>query len=478
MSAPPRGPAVRSITTVSFSVVVMAAGQGTRMRSRIPKVLHPICGRPMVHWPILAAREAGAGAIVVVGSPDGSLEPHLPEGVAHVVQPVQDGTGGAVAAALGALPTAGPVVILSGDVPLITADEVRALVAAHTAGGAAATMVTAILDDASGYGRVVRAPDGSVEQVVETKAHGDATPEQLQLREVNTGIFCFDAAALAGALPRVGTANAQGERYLPDTLPILRGDGLTVAAHVIDDPALTAGINDRVQLAQVTAVARRRILDGHMRAGVTVLDPGSTDVDATVTIGQDTILEPGTILRGATVIGAGCHVGPQVTLTDCTLGDDVTIRHAFGVQAIAHDEVTVGPYAYLRPGTVLRERAKAGTFVEIKNSDIGPGAKVPHLSYIGDADVGAGTNLGAATITANYDGRHKHRTTIGENVRSGVDVSFVAPVTIGDGAVTAAGSVITQDVPPGALGVARARQKVIQDYAARQRADAPDGSGT
>lgn len=462
---------------MSFSVVVMAAGQGTRMRSKTPKVLHTICGRPMVHWPILAAREAGAGTIVVVGSPDGSLAAHLPEGVTHVVQPVADGTGGAVAAATGELPAGQPVVVLSGDVPLITAEAVRALVDAHRESGAAATMVTAILDDATGYGRVVRAADGSVEQVVETKAHGDATPEQLQIREVNTGIFCFDAGALTGALPRVGTDNAQRERYLPDTLPILRADGLTVAAHVIHDPTLTFGVNDRVQLAHVTAVARRRILEGHMRGGVTVLDPSCTDVDATVTIGQDTVLEPGTVLRGATVVGAGCHVGPQVTLTDCTLRDNVSIRHAFGVEATAHDDVTVGPYAYLRPGTVLRERAKVGTYVEIKNSDIGPGTKVPHLSYIGDADVGEDSNLGAGTITANYDGRHKHRTTIGDRVRSGVDVSFVAPVSVGDDAVTGAGSVITDDVPAGALAIARARQSVIEDYAARQSADAPDGRG-
>jgi bifunctional UDP-N-acetylglucosamine pyrophosphorylase/glucosamine-1-phosphate N-acetyltransferase len=460
---------------VSFSVVIMAAGQGTRMRSKVPKVLHPVCGRPMVHWPIHATREAGASTIVVVGSPDGSLAAHLPDGVAHVVQPVQDGTGGAVAAASGELPDGVPVVVLSGDVPLITAEAIRALVDALRQSGAAATMATAILDDATGYGRVVRAADGSVEQVVETKAAGDATAEQLLIREVNTGIFCFDTSALLSALPRVGTANAQGERYLPDTLPILRGDGASVGAHVIDDPALTLGVNDRVQLAQVTVLARRRILEALMRSGVTVLDPASTDVDVTVTIGQDTVLEPGTVLRGTTAIGAGCHVGPQVTLTDCTLRDNVTIRHAFGTEATAHDDVTVGPFAYLRPGTVLRERAKVGTFVEVKNSDIGAGAKVPHLSYIGDADVGEGTNLGAATITANYDGRHKHRTTIGSGVRSGVDVSFVAPVTVGDGAVTAAGSVITDDVPPGALGIARARQTVIEDYAARQQDVAQDG---
>ncbi|MCW3013077.1 MAG: glmU [Solirubrobacterales bacterium] len=462
---------------MSFSVVIMAAGQGTRMHSKTPKVLHPICGRPMVHWPIHAAREAGATTIVVVGSPDGSLAEHLPEGVAHVVQPVQDGTGGAVAAASGELPHDVPVVILSGDVPLITPEAIRQLVDAHAAAGAAATMATSILDDATGYGRVVRAADGTVEQVVETKADGDATAAQRRIKEINTGIFCFDTAALLSALPRVGTANAQRERYLPDTLPILRADGRTIAAHVIDDPALTLGINDRVQLAQVTQLARRRILEGHMRAGVTVVDPASTDIDVTVTIGQDTVLDPGTILRGATVIGADCHVGPQVTLTDCTLRDSVTIRHAFGTEATAHDNVTVGPYAYLRPGTVLRERSKIGTFVEVKNSDIGPGAKVPHLSYLGDADVGADSNMGAATITANYDGTRKHRTTIGARVRSGVDVTFVAPVTVGDDAITGAGSVITRDVPPQALAIARARQTVIEDYAARKRADAPDGPG-
>ncbi len=461
---------------MSFSVVVMAAGQGTRMRSKVPKVLHPICGRPMVHWPILAAREAGAGTVVVVGAPDGSLAEHLPEGVVHVVQAVQDGTGGAGAAAVPSLPETGPVVVLSGDVPLITAPLIRALVDAHVHAGAAATMVTAVLDDPTGYGRVVRDADGHVEQVVETKAAGDARPEHLVLREVNTGIFCFEASALAAALPRVGTDNAQGERYLPDVLPILRADGETVAAHVVSDPAITEGVNDRVQLAAVTAVARRRTLEDHMRAGVTVVDPASVDVDVDVRIGPDTVLEPGTVLRGATTVGGGCRIGPQVTLTDCTLGDAVTIRHAFGTGAVADDGVTVGPYAYLRPGTVLRERAKVGTFVEIKNSDIGPGAKVPHLSYLGDADVGADSNMGAGTITANYDGRNKHRTTIGARVRSGVHVSFVAPVTVGDGAITGAGSIITHTVPAGALGIARARQQVIEDYAARQHPDSPDGA--
>jgi bifunctional UDP-N-acetylglucosamine pyrophosphorylase / glucosamine-1-phosphate N-acetyltransferase len=456
---------------VSFSVIVMAAGQGTRMRSRVPKVLHPVCGRPMVHWPVAAAREAGAARVVVVGSPGGALEGRLPDGVLLAVQPRADGTGGAVAAGLPAAGRDGAVVVLSGDVPLITGAAVRALVDAHAASGAAATMATTVLDDPAGYGRVVRAADGSVERVVETKAAGDATDAELAIREVNTGIFCFDAAALAEVIDRIGSDNAQGERYLPDALPLLRSAGGTVAAHVVDDPGLVLGVNDRVQLARVQELAQRRILEAHARAGVTVVAPGATHVDADVRIGPDTVLEPGTVLRGATRIGEGCTIGPSATLLDTTAGDGVTVLHSYTDGAVLHDGVRVGPFAYLRPGAVLRDGAKAGTFVEIKNSDIGAGAKVPHLSYVGDADVGEGTNLGASTITANYDGRAKHRTRIGARVRSSVHVSFVAPVTVGDDAYTGAGSVIVDDVPAGALGIARERQTNIEGYAARKSAD-------
>jgi len=437
----------------SFSAVVMAAGQGTRMRSATPKVLHEICGRPMVAWPVLAAREAGAERIVVVASPGVDLAAALPEGARTATQPVPDGTGGAVLAALPETQPGVPVVVLSGDVPLVSADAIARLVEAHTGSGAAATMATTILDDATGYGRVVRDGDGHVERVVETKAPGDATAQELEIREINTGIFCFDHAALSDALPRVGTDNAQGEKYLPDVLSRLRAGGLTVAAHVVDDPALVLGVNDRVHLADVTALARRRLLEEHMRAGVTIVDPSATYIDAGVVIGRDTRIEPGTTIKGATTIGEG-----------------VTIRQSYVDGATIEDGVTIGPFAYLRPGTVLRRGAKAGTFVEIKNSDIGAGTKVPHLSYVGDADVGPGTNLGAATITANYDAKakRKSRTTIGAEVRTSVDTTLVAPVSLGDGAYTAAGSVVTQDVPARALAVARARQRNVEGYADRE----------
>jgi len=288
--------------------------------------------------------------------------------------------------------------------------------------------------------------------VVETKKDGDATPEELEICEVNTGIYAFDAHALRDALPRLSTDNAQGELYLPQVLALLRADGRAVAAHRVDDPGLVLGVNDRVALSQVTALAQCAIHERHQRAGVTIVDPAATVIDVDVEIGKDTTIEPFTTIRGATRIGAGC-----------------SIRHAYIVDSVLEDGVSVGPFAYLRPGTHLREGSKIGTFVEVKSSDIGPGAKIPHLSYIGDADVGEGTNLGASTITANYDGANKHRTTIGKRVRTSVDTTLVAPVTIGDDAYTGAGSVLTEDVPPGALAMARARQENIEGYARRRR---------
>ncbi len=454
-----------------LTVVILAAGRGTRMRSSLPKMLHPLCGRPLVGWPIAAAREANAQRIVVVVSPGGELDGHLPDDIQTVEQPVANGTGGAVQAAAGQMHDGDIVVVLPGDAPLITAQAIGALLAAHTASHAAATMATMHLDDPTGYGRVVRNADadGAVERVVETKADGDATPEELEIAEVNSSIFAFDARALKAALANLKPENAQHELYLPDVLPALRAAGHTIAAHDLGDPDLARGINDRVQLAQARAIAQQRIHDAHGRAGVTIVDPASTLIDVTVTIQEDTTIEPSSYLRGATTIGKGCTIGPLTTLIDATVHDDVTIPHSYVVQAEIEDKATVGPFAYLRPGTRLRPRSKAGTFVEIKNSDVGAGSKVPHLSYIGDADIGENTNLGAATITANYDGTNKHRTTIGDRVHTGVDTTLVAPVTLGDDAWTGANSAITKDVPAKALGIARERQTNYEGYADRKR---------
>jgi len=449
------------------TVIVLAAGQGTRMKSKIPKVLHPICGRAMVLWPVLAALEAGAAKVVVVGGPDRALADVLPEGVVLAVQDEPRGTGHAVKAAAAEIDRDAPVVVMAGDVPLITADAIAGLVADHDVQGANATMATMELSDPTGYGRVIRAADGSVLRVAETKTPGDATAEELAIAEVNTGVFCFSGGSLLDALALIGSDNVQGEEYLPDVLPHL----VPVAAHQVVDPTLMLGINDRVDLARVRTIAQARIADAHARAGVTIVDPASTTIDADVEIGQDTTIEPGTHLRGATTIGAECTIGPHTTIHDCELGDGVAARHSYLDKAKLHEGVRVGPFAYLRPGALLRERSKVGTFVEIKNSDIGEATKIPHLSYLGDADVGPNSNIGAANVTANYDGFAKHRTTIGANVKTAVDTTFVAPVTIGDDAFTAAGSVIVSDVPAGALGVARERQTNVEGYAKRRRRD-------
>jgi bifunctional UDP-N-acetylglucosamine pyrophosphorylase/glucosamine-1-phosphate N-acetyltransferase len=457
----------------ALTAVILAAGQGTRMRSQLPKMLHPLCGRPLVGWPIAAALAAGADSVVVVDSPAETLAGQLPEHVTTVVQPAPNGTGGAVQAAAAQIDADATIVVLPGDAPLVTAEAIADLVEAHRASGAAATMATMVLSDPTGYGRVVRAADGSVEGVVETKTAGDATAEQLALDEVNSSIFAFDGGALLAALKALRPDNAQGELYLPDVLPAMRANGLMVGAHQLPDPDLALGINDRVQLGQVRAIAQRRIHDAHGRAGVTIVDPASTLIDVTVRIGEDTVIEPSSFLRGDTSIGRGCIVGPLTTLIDATLHDEIAIPHSYVVSAEIETKATVGPFAYLRPGTVLRERSKAGTFVEIKNSDVGMGSKVPHLSYIGDADIGEGTNLGAATITANYDGVNKHRTTIGDRVHTSVDTTLVAPVTLGDDCYTGANSAITKNVPPGALGIARERQVNHEGYADRKRRGKP-----
>jgi bifunctional UDP-N-acetylglucosamine pyrophosphorylase/glucosamine-1-phosphate N-acetyltransferase len=451
----------------SPTVLVLAAGQGTRMHSALPKVLHELCGRPMVLWPVRAALEAQAEKVVVVDSPERALAQILPDGVQLAVQERPNGTGGAVAAGVAGIdsplaPGLGSpgsaldpntvLVVLSADVPLFGAEAISELYEAHLKSGAAATIVTAMLQDPRGYGRVIRDASGAVERVVETKREGDSTAEERRIREVNTGVYAFQAGALVRALPRLSADNAQAELYVPEVLALLRTEGESVAAHPIEDPTRVLGVNDRVALAEVRRLAQGAIHERHMRAGVTIVDPLATVIDVDVQIGQDTVIEPFTTIKGSTRIGERC-----------------TVKHSYLIDCVLQDGVSVGPFAYLRPGTVLHEKAKAGTFVEVKNSEIGAGSKIPHLSYIGDADVGEDVNLGAATITANYDGRRKHRTRVGSRVRTSVDTTLVAPVAVGDDAYTGAGSVITDDVPSGALAVARARQENIEGYAERRK---------
>ena len=450
------------------------------MRSGTPKLLHPLCGRPMVAWPVAAARRAGAAKVVVVDGHERRLREALDESVIVAVQEQPRGTADAVRAAAAQIDPDATVIVLNGDVPLIGAELVRGLAEAHAREGAAATIATVVLDDPAGYGRVVRAPDGTVERVVETKAPGDASGLELHIREINTGMFAFEGRALLEALEEVRSDNAQGEHYLPDVLPIMRGHERSAVAYEIDDPDAMLGVNDRAGLAEVRALAQQRIHQHHMLAGVTVVDPHATVIDADVEIGEDAVIGPFSSLHGSTNVGARSAVGPLTTLIDARVGVGASVVHSYVRQAEIGDRVSVGPFAYLRPGTVMREGSKAGTFVEIKNSDIGPGSKVPHLSYIGDTDIGEGSNIGAGTLTANYDGYRKHRTTIGSRVKVSVDTAFVAPVTVGDDAYTAAGSVIGEHVPPGALGIARARQHNVEGYSERRRqreADSQQGSG-
>jgi len=461
----PRGP----------TVVILAAGQGTRMRSAVHKLLHPLCGAPLIAWTLAAARGAGARRIVVVDGPDRALSGRVGEEVELVVQGEPRGTGDAVRAAAPLIEPGDTVLVLNGDVPLIRAATLAALVEHHVREGAAATMLTAVLEDPSGYGRVVRAIDDTVERVVETKLHGDASEIEQRIREVNTGTFAFEGASLLTALEELSGDNAQREYYLPDVLPAIRARERTVTAFLLADPTESLGVNDRRQLAAVREVAQRRILDEHMLAGVTLVDPAATVVDIQVKIGADTVIAPFSSLHGDTRVGEGSVIGPHSTLFDARVGSGASVVHSVVRDATIGDGASVGPFSFVRPGTVLGQNAKVGAFVEVKNSDVGDGTKIPHLSYIGDADIGEGTNLGAATITANFDGFAKHRTTIGSGVRTGVDTTLIAPVEVGDGAYTGAGSVIDADVPADALGIARARQRNVEGYAQRRR-DRADAS--
>ncbi|MBU7598508.1 bifunctional UDP-N-acetylglucosamine diphosphorylase/glucosamine-1-phosphate N-acetyltransferase GlmU [Streptomyces sp. P38-E01] len=457
------------------AVVVLAAGEGTRMRSKKPKVLHEICGLSLVGHVVSASRELDPEhLVVVVGHAREEVAAHLGalDGeVRTAVQDQQKGTGHAVRTGLEALAAEGvrprgTLVVVCGDTPLLTGTTLRSLAETHESEGNAVTVLSAEVPDATGYGRIVRAEDGSVTAIVE---HKDADRAQLAIREINSGVFAFDAELLGDALGSVSTDNSQGEEYLTDVLGILREAGHRVGASTAGDHREVAGINNRVQLAQARRLLNDRLLEAAMLAGATVVDPASTWIDVQVTVEPDAVVHPGTQLLGRTHLSAGCEVGPNTRLTDTEVGEDATVINTVAVQSRVGAGAGAGPYAYLRPGTSLGPGAKAGTYVEMKNATIGEGTKVPHLSYVGDATIGDHTNIGAASVFVNYDGEAKHHTTIGSHCKTGSDNMFVAPVSVGDGAYTAAGSVITRDVPPGSLAVARGQQRNIEGWVARKR---------
>lgn len=465
------------------AVVVLAAGEGTRMRSELPKVLHGFAGRSLLGHVLAAVLPLGAAEQVVVVAPGADPVRALLAAEAPQARPVvQDrpaGTGHAVRAALRALPDlGGDLLVVPGDAPLLTTATLRRLLAAHRQRSAAATLLTAVLPDPTGYGRVVREPtEGTVTAIVEHRdAQARADDETLAIREVATSVYAFAAGPLRAALDELTTDNAQAEEYLTDVIGSLAGAGRCVAAVCTEDADETTGVNDRVQLAAAAALMRDRLLAAHMRAGVTVEDPLTTWVDVGVRLEPDVTLLPGTRLHGTTQVGRGSRIGPDSTLRDTRVGRGAIVRNATCDGAEIGDEASVGPYTYLRPGTRLGRRAKAGAYVEVKAATLGEAAKVPHLSYVGDAEIGDRSNIGAATVFVNYDGVTKHRSTVGEDVRIGSDTMLVGPVHIGDGAYTAAGSVITEDVPPGALGLGRARQRTIDGWVESRRPGTPSAA--
>jgi bifunctional UDP-N-acetylglucosamine pyrophosphorylase/glucosamine-1-phosphate N-acetyltransferase len=456
-----------------LAVIVLAAGQGTRMKSRRAKVLHPLAGVPLIGHVLATARELAAAHVVTVvrherESVAAAIADLMPEAVI-VDQDELPGTGRAVEIGLGALPADfdGDVVVVSGDVPLLDAGTLSGLLEAHRQAAAAATLLSAIVDDATGYGRIVRDAGGAMSRIVEQK---DADDDQLRITEINSGTYVFSAAHLRAQLPQVGSDNAQGEKYLTDVVGMLRAAGETVTAVPVAEPWIVEGINDRVQLARAAARLNAMIVRGWQLAGVTVRDPATTWIDLKSTLAEDVELLPGTHIAGATTVARGARIGPDTTLLDCEVGEDATVSRTDATLAVIGARASVGPFAYLRPGTELSEDGKIGTFVETKNAKIGRGSKVPHLSYIGDTTVGEGSNIGAGTITANYDGVEKHATTVGSHVRTGSHNVFVAPVTIGDGAYSGAGTVIRKNVPAGALAINVAPQRNSEGWVETHRA--------
>lgn len=455
----------------NLTVVVLAAGGGTRMKSKTMKVLHEVGGRSMIGHVLTAVRAVEPDRVVaVVGHQSDQVAPHIREYVPDCVLAVQeelDGTGGAVRVAMEAIGSVrGTVVVAYGDMPLLEGQSLRDFVAEHEAAERAVSVLTGVVEDPFGYGRIVRNDEGDVEAIIEEK---DATPAQREIHEINSGILAFDAEFLADALPRIGNDNAKGEYYLTDLVGLAREAGLTVGAHVIEDVRQTHGANDRAQLAALGRELNRRIVTRWMEDGVTIMDPATTWIDADVVLAPDVTILPGTQLLGATVVAEDAVIGPDTTLKDCEVGTGARVVRTHGELAVVGDRAVVGPYTYLRPGASLGVGAKAGAFVEVKNSTIGDGAKVPHLSYVGDADIGEGANLGAGTVVANYDGVAKHRTRVGRQARTGSNNTFVAPVEIGDGATTGAGTVVRRNVPPGALAVSSGPQRNLEGWVLSRR---------
>jgi bifunctional UDP-N-acetylglucosamine pyrophosphorylase / glucosamine-1-phosphate N-acetyltransferase len=461
------------MTENNLAIVVLAAGQGTRMKSRLPKVLHPIGGRPLVgHVLTTAARLGAAHVEVVVRHERDQVVAALAEDYPDAVFVDQDdvpGTGRAVQVAIDALPSdfAGDVLVLSGDCPLADADTLSGFLSAHRAAGTPATLMTAVVDDPTGYGRVIRDADGSVDRIVEQK---DASADEAAVREINAGMYVFRAETLRQYLPEIGVDNAQGEMYLTDVPGLLRRDGDRVAASVVSDVTVTYGVNDRAQLALVGRLLNERIVRRWQLEGVTVVDPATTWIDDDAVLAPDVTILPNTHILRATTIAEGAIIGPDTSLVGCEVGEGASVRRTDATFAVIGAEATVGPFSFLRPGTVLGAKGKIGAYVETKNAEIGEGSKVPHLSYVGDATIGRGVNLGASTITANYDDVNKHRTEIGDEVHTGSHTVLVAPVRLGAGAKTGAGAVVRKDVPAGALAMTVAPQRNIEGWVEKNRA--------
>jgi bifunctional UDP-N-acetylglucosamine pyrophosphorylase/glucosamine-1-phosphate N-acetyltransferase len=459
--------------TDQLTVIVLAAGGGTRMKSKTPKVLHRIGGRSMIGHVLEAVAVLEPTRVVtVVGHQRELVAPHISELRPEAVLAVQDeqlGTGHAVRVALEAVPDApraGTVLVAYGDTPLLEGATLQQFTASHRSAGAAVSILSGIVANPFGYGRIVRDAAGAVQAIVEEK---DATDEQRAITEINSGILAFDAAFLLDAIGRIGNDNAKGEYYLTDAIGLARDAGLTVAAHAVEDALQTEGANDRAQLAELGRELNRRIVTRWMRDGVTVIDPATTWIDADVVLAPDVTILPGTQLLGATVVAEDAVIGPDTTLEDCEVGAGAHVVRAHGQLAVIGAGASVGPFAYLRPGTLLGADGKIGTFVETKNATIGDGAKVPHLSYVGDAEIGDGTNIGAGTIFANYDGVNKHRTVVGKHAKTGSNNTFVAPIVIGDGASTGGGTVVRRDVPPGALAVSTSPQRNLEGWVVKRR---------